>query len=171
MSRTPLLQVEALTVTYALPSQRLFRPGRRFAAVDGASLVIERGESLGLVGETGCGKSSLSRAIYGLVPISSGTVRFDGADLTAAAGARRRELGRGMQMIFQDPGASLNPRMRVGTRSPSRSRSTGRARADPAASGCARSWRRSGSARMMRAGMPTSSQAGSVSGSPSPVRW
>ena len=114
MSRTPLLQVEALTVTYALPSQRLFRPGRRFAAVDGASLVIERGESLGLVGETGCGKSSLSRAIYGLVPISSGTVHFDGADLTAAAGARRRELGRGMQMIFQDPGASLNPRMRVG---------------------------------------------------------
>ena len=91
MSRTPLLQVEALTVTYALPSQQLFRPGRRFAAVDGASLVIERGESLGLVGETGCGKSSLSRAIYGLVPISSGTVRFDGADLTAAAGARRRE--------------------------------------------------------------------------------
>ena len=114
MNRTPLLQVEALTVTYALPSQRLFRPGRRFAAVDGASLVIERGESLGLVGETGCGKSSLSRAIYGLVPISSGTVRFDGADLTAAAGALRRELRRGMQMIFQDPGASLNPRMRVG---------------------------------------------------------
>ena len=114
MSGMPLLQVEALTVTYALPSQRLFRPGRRFRAVDGASLAIERGASLGLVGETGCGKTSLSRAIYGLVPVSSGTVRFDGADLTAAAGARSRELRRGMQMIFQDPGASLNPRMRVG---------------------------------------------------------
>ena len=114
MSGMPLLQVEALTVTYALPSQRLFRPGRRFRAVDGASLAIERGESLGLVGETGCGKTSLSRAIYGLVPVSSGTVRFDGADLTVAAGARSRELRRGMQMIFQDPGASLNPRMRVG---------------------------------------------------------
>ena len=114
MSGMPLLQVEALTVTYGLPSQRLFRPGRRFRAVDGASLAIERGESLGLVGETGCGKTSLSRAIHGLVPVSSGTVRFDGADLTAAAGARSRELRRGMQMIFQDPGASLNPRMRVG---------------------------------------------------------
>ena len=114
MSAMPLLQVEALTVTYALPSQRLFRPGRRFRAVDGASLAIERGASLGLVGETGCGKTSLSRAIYGLVPVSSGTVRFDGADLTAAGGARSRELWRGMQMIFQDPGASLNPRMRVG---------------------------------------------------------
>ena len=114
MSGMPLLEVEALTVTYALPSQRLFHPGRRFRAVDGASLAIERGASLGLVGETGCGKTSLSRAIYGLVPVSSGTVRFDGADLTAAAGARSRELRRGMQMIFQDPGASLNPRMRVG---------------------------------------------------------
>ena len=93
----PLLHVEALTVTYGLPSQRLFRPGRRFKAVDGASLAIERGESLGLVGETGCGKTSLSRAVYGLVPVrpesSASTARtspLQAARAAASCGAACR---------------------------------------------------------------------------------
>ena len=110
----PILEIDGLTVSYALPSRRLLGFAREFNAVDGVSLVIERGESLGLVGETGCGKSSLARAIYGLAPISSGSVRFDGVDLRTAGGTQRRAIRRGMQMIFQDPGGSLNPRMRVG---------------------------------------------------------
>ena len=110
----PLLEVEALAVRYKLPSQRLFGFSRAFRAVDGVSLAVGRGESLGLVGETGCGKSSLARAIYGLAPVADGTVRFDGVDLVTATGAQRRAIRQGMQMIFQDPGGSLNPRMRVG---------------------------------------------------------
>ena len=110
----PLLEVDALTVSYALPSQRAFGFARRFHAVDGVSLAVARGESLGLVGETGCGKSSLARAIYGLAPISGGAVRFDGKDVRTATAGERRAIRRGMQMIFQDPGGSLNPRMRVG---------------------------------------------------------
>ena len=111
---TPILEVEALTVSYRLPSQRAFGFSRAFHAVDRVSLTVARGESLGLVGETGCGKSSLARAIYGLAPIAGGGVRFDGTDLAAATGAQRRAIRRGMQMIFQDPGGSLNPRMRIG---------------------------------------------------------
>ena len=110
----PLLEVEALAVSYRLPSQRVFGLSRAFRAVDGVSLTVARGESLGLVGETGCGKSSLARAIHGLAPIAGGAVRFDGVDLLAATRAQRRAIRRGMQMIFQDPGGSLNPRMRVG---------------------------------------------------------
>ena len=110
-----LLEVDALTVSYRLPSQRLFGFARALHAVDGVSLAIARGESLGLVGETGCGKSSLARAIHGLAPISGGAVRFDGVDLATAARAQRQAIRRGMQMIFQDPGGSLNPRMRIGT--------------------------------------------------------
>ena len=114
MKEAPLLEVDALTVSYTLPSPRVFGFARGFHAVDGVSLAIARGESLGLVGESGCGKSSLSRAIYGLAPISHGAVRFDGVDLTTVTGAQRQAIRRGMQMIFQDPGGSLNPRMRVG---------------------------------------------------------
>ena len=112
--QAPLLQVEALTVSYRLPSQRMFGFSRAVRAVDGVNLTVARGESLGLVGETGCGKSSLTRAIYGLAPIAGGAVRFDGTDLVTATGAQRRAIRRGMQMIFQDPGGSLNPRMHVG---------------------------------------------------------
>ena len=110
---TPLLEVDGVTVSYRLPSQRMFRLARAFRAVDGVSLAVARGESLGLVGETGCGKSSLARAVYGLAPIAGGAVRFDGVDLANATGAERRAIRRSMQMIFQDPGGSLNPRMRV----------------------------------------------------------
>ena len=114
MTGTPLLEVDAVTVRYRLPSQRMFGLARAFRAVDGVSLVVARGESLGLVGETGCGKSSLARAVYGLTSIADGAVRFDGVDLATATGTERRAIRRSMQMIFQDPGGSLNPRMRIG---------------------------------------------------------
>ncbi len=113
-AQAPLLEVEGLTVTYGLPSQRLLGFSRTFDAVDRVSLSIARGESVGLVGETGCGKSSLSRAICGLAPISAGRVRFKETVLTSVGRAEGRRARRDMQMIFQDPGGSLNPRMRVG---------------------------------------------------------
>ena len=91
-----------------------FRSGREVVkAVDDVSFEIRRGEVLGLVGESGSGKSSLGRSLLRLVPISGGQVTFDGVDITGLKGAALKKLRRRMQMIFQDPFASLNPRMSV----------------------------------------------------------
>src|SRR5262245_35125763 len=84
-------------------------------AVDGVSLTIRRGQTLGLVGETGCGKSTLARCIAGLIPATSGTVTFEGRDITNLSRRAMRPFRREMQMIFQDPYGSLNPRRRVGS--------------------------------------------------------
>jgi len=84
-------------------------------AVDDVSLVIERGKTLGLVGETGSGKSTLARCVAGLIPVTSGQVYFDGRDITKLSRAAMRPLRREVQMIFQDPYSSLNPRRRVGS--------------------------------------------------------
>jgi oligopeptide/dipeptide ABC transporter ATP-binding protein len=83
-------------------------------AVDDVSLVVERGKTLGLVGETGSGKSTLARCVAGLIPVTSGKVIFDGKDITGLSRAEMRPLRREVQMIFQDPYSSLNPRRRVG---------------------------------------------------------
>ncbi len=102
----------------ALDVQQLVRrfvraDGQPVTAVDGVSFSVASGETLGLVGESGCGKSSLARAIVGLPPPEAGTVRLAGADFTAARGDERRRLRRRVQMVFQDPISSLNPRRTV----------------------------------------------------------
>src|SRR5579864_5113146 len=84
-------------------------------AVDGVSIDVRRGETLGLVGETGCGKSTLARCIMRLFPLTAGRLTFDGADLSTLSPSEMRPYRRGMQMIFQDPYGSLNSRRRVGS--------------------------------------------------------
>jgi peptide/nickel transport system ATP-binding protein len=106
-ARDPLLGVENLVVEYAVG-------GKTVHAVSGVSLEIARGETLGLVGESGCGKSTLGRAVLQLRRAVSGRVLFDGQDLTAMHGEALRRMRRRVQLIFQDPIASLNPRRRIG---------------------------------------------------------
>ncbi|MFE1974843.1 dipeptide ABC transporter ATP-binding protein [Streptomyces hygroscopicus] len=106
---TPLLRVRGLGVTYP---GALGRPPLR--AVHGVDFDIAPGESFGLVGESGSGKSTISRVLLGLQRAASGSVRFDGEDITRATRRRRRELAAGIQMVFQDPYGSLNPDRRIG---------------------------------------------------------
>ncbi|MCL6709462.1 ATP-binding cassette domain-containing protein [Pseudomonas sp. R2.Fl] len=87
----------------------------RLTAVDGVSLTIQPGETLGLVGESGCGKSSLARAVAGLQPLSAGALSIGGEDVAKAVASRRRELQRKVQLLFQDPVSSLSPRLTVKT--------------------------------------------------------
>jgi peptide/nickel transport system ATP-binding protein len=88
--------------------------GAVFTAVDGVSFSVSRGETLAVVGESGCGKTTLARMLLRLIEPDGGELRFEGRDLLALRGEELRAQRRQMQMIFQDPFASLNPRMRVG---------------------------------------------------------
>ena len=109
-----LLEVDHLVKHFPIKSGILIdREVGRVPAVDDVSFTVRRGETLGLVGESGCGKSTLSRTIMQLIKPTSGSVRFDGRELVGLSARRMRPVRRELQMIFQDPYASLNPRRRI----------------------------------------------------------
>jgi len=111
-----LLRIENLVKHFPVKSGSLL-PGQReyVHAVQDVSLEVRRGETLGLVGETGCGKSTVARCAARLYPVTSGMIFFDGRDITTLSPRRMRPLRREIQIIFQDPYGSLNPRRRVGS--------------------------------------------------------
>ncbi|MBI5254903.1 MAG: ATP-binding cassette domain-containing protein [Burkholderiales bacterium] len=106
-AEAPLLQVQQLALHYTLAG------GQRLRAVDGVSFDLARGETLALVGESGCGKSSVARAVMQLLPLAEGHIRIEGQDLSRLRAAELKRLRPRFQMIFQDPISSLNPRRRV----------------------------------------------------------
>ncbi|WP_214322185.1 ABC transporter ATP-binding protein [Nonomuraea sediminis] len=111
-----LLEVDNVVKHFPITAGTLIKHAiGQVRAVDGVSLELAPGETLGLVGETGCGKSTLARCIAGLHPVTSGKVRFDGDDITNLPRSQMRRYRRDIQVIFQDPYGSLNPRRRVGS--------------------------------------------------------
>ena len=115
MSDDVLVSVSDVVKWFPVQTGKLRRSKDFVHAVDGVSLEVRRGETLGLVGETGCGKSTLARCIARLYNLTSGTVNFDGRDISRLSSRQMRPLRREMQMIFQDPYGSLNPKRRVGS--------------------------------------------------------
>ena len=109
---TPLVTAQGLQKDFGHTS-RLWR-SRAIRAVAGVDLVLNQGEAVGLVGESGSGKSTIGRMLLGLIPPTGGQIRFGGADLASIRGAERKLLRRRMQLIFQDPYSSLDPRRRIG---------------------------------------------------------
>ncbi|MFC1669196.1 ABC transporter ATP-binding protein [Spirochaetota bacterium] len=111
----PLLNIKDLKIHYPVRSMGTFTgTGKFLKAVDGINLSLERGSSLGIVGESGCGKSTLARGIMRLVNITSGTLCFENRDITGLSKKELKSFRKNMQMIFQDPHSSLNPRLTAG---------------------------------------------------------
>jgi oligopeptide transport system ATP-binding protein len=109
-----ILEARNLTKTYRQRSGRFGFGSKQVKALDGVSLSIRAGSTLAVVGESGSGKSTLARCLLQLLPLDAGTVQFQGRDLAALSGNALRAERRNLQMVFQDPFASLNPRMKVG---------------------------------------------------------
>jgi peptide/nickel transport system ATP-binding protein len=110
----PVLKVMDVEIRYAEETNRLGKTTKYFQAVDKVSFELYPGETLGLVGESGCGKSTLSRCVLGLQPVTSGSIYFEGQDITQYSNEQWRVLRKDIQIIFQDPYSSLNQRIKVG---------------------------------------------------------
>jgi len=115
VAEVPLLKVSELVKEFPLAGGLLARPHARVRAVNGVSFAISRGETFALVGESGCGKTTLGRLILGLIKPSGGDIEFDGQNFQSLSANQMRRLRRRMQIIFQDPYSSLDPRMKVDT--------------------------------------------------------
>ena len=113
MNNGALLSIRDLKKYFLLKRTTLFGPRERVYAVDGVSFELQRGETLGLVGESGCGKSTLGRTILHLIEPTAGKIFFEGQDITQLKPVQWKKLRAEMQIIFQDPYSSLNPRMTV----------------------------------------------------------
>jgi oligopeptide transport system ATP-binding protein len=115
MAAESLIEVRDLRKSFPVSTGAFTRSVRRATAVGGVDFSLVPGETLGIVGESGCGKTTLARMLLRLIEPDSGEIRFRGQEWLHARGADLRHLRRRMQMVFQDPAASLNPRMHVGT--------------------------------------------------------
>src|SRR5512135_1538951 len=111
--KQPLLEIRDLTVHFALREGLLQRRRGAVQALNGVSLELAQGEVFGLVGESGCGKTTLGRAVVGLAPVLGGDIRYAGQSLIGLTGRAAKERARRVQLIFQDPYASLHPRKTV----------------------------------------------------------
>lgn len=112
--KTNLIEVQHLTKSFVADTDFFGRPTSFVQAVDDVSFTIRRGEAFGLVGESGCGKTTIGKMICGLLKPTSGQILFEGRDITALSQRDRRAMCRDIQLVFQDPYASLNPRMTIG---------------------------------------------------------
>jgi ABC-type multidrug transport system fused ATPase/permease subunit len=115
----PLLEVKDLVKRFrarqSVFEQITFRPARHAVAVDGVSFSVQKGETLGLVGESGSGKTTVARSVLRLIDPDEGSITFDGVDVSGLSRSKLQGVRQRMQMVFQDPYSSLNPRMKVGT--------------------------------------------------------
>ncbi len=109
---TPIIELKNVEVTFTSRTGSLFKPNKVYA-VRGVNMRIERGQTLGIVGESGCGKSTTANVMCGLQMPSAGQVFFNGQEVTKRSAAARREIGRVVSVVFQDPATALNPRMHV----------------------------------------------------------
>ena len=109
---TPIIKLKDVEVTFTSRTGSLFKPNK-VHAVRGVNMRIERGQTLGIVGESGCGKSTTANVMCGLQMPSKGKVFFNGKEVTKRSAAARREIGRVVSVVFQDPATALNPRMHV----------------------------------------------------------